>query len=539
MKRQAAFIPLLSSCLMDPKIPVSISRLFRTNCVPSQMDAQRIFTLLAERNQELEIVGAEIERTRAELARLEDKKAGVRGVVQELEALMSPVRRMPTDIIAHIFEQCLRDEGLPTANPRKAPLLLGQVCKAWRELTFSLPCLWTTLRMEFPPTSSDWDTAMQSIIMTMHLWISRSKGLPISLFLDHPKGSPIPWSALVPLDQQILTLGTRFKELTLHFSPQALSSLLTFTQSSIPSLERLELESSNSLPSRENPPAVVLHSAPSLRSLSVSWGCLDLRDFQVPWSQLTELSLQYEASSFWNPAHSNYLTILAQCTNLKSCYLGLGALLDNMLFDLDLIEPVTLPCVETLKIRIYAQTPYLERFFDALDLPQLRSFEIQNASLALGSFTGQTECLPLLVRSAGTLENLSFIRIDIPDVAVVACLKQLPCLKSMQFLAGLLRLNHNLISALTLPPTSDQSQLVCPHLDTLHLRCSAGMAVEAIAALVESRCVSEPRLQRFHLQFATFEYGVDTRDAKIAMLKLRLQEYIDAGLYVELTKSGM
>ncbi|KAH7911864.1 hypothetical protein BJ138DRAFT_863228 [Hygrophoropsis aurantiaca] len=509
---------------MDPKIP---------------MDTQCIQKLLAERNHDLAVVGAEIARAFEELVKLEDKKARVQNVVKELEALMSPVRRMPTDIITHIFEECVRQEILPTANPRKAPMLLAQVCRSWRELIFSMPCLWTTLKMEFPSTSSNWTTVMQSIIMTMHLWISRSKLLPISFYLDHPKGSPIPWSALIPLDQQILTMGTRLKELTLHFSSQALSSLLTFTQSPLPSLRRLELEISNSLPSRENPPALIFHSAPSLRVLSIAWCSLDLRDFQVPWSQLTELRLQYEASSFWNPAHSDYLVVLSQCVNLKACYLGLGSSLDTAPFDLDSIEPVTLPRVEIFKTRIYAQTPYLERFFDALDLPKLRTFEIQNASLALGSFNGQTECLPFLVRSGGTLENVSFVRIDIPDVAVVTCLKQLPCLKSIQFLAGLLRLNHDLISALTLPETSDLSQLVCPHLESLHLRCSAGMSVEAIAALVDSRCVSEPRLRGFHLQFATFEYGVDTRDEKIAALESRLKDHIDAGLYVELTKSGM
>lgn len=446
---------------------------------------------------------------------------------------MSPVRRMPTDIMARVFEHCIWDQAIPKADPRMAPLLLVQVCRSWRYLLFSLPCLWTTLQLDLPSGIKDWEALVQSKSLSMHVWFSRSKALPISLFLNHAKGSLIPWHALMHLDKEILTLGCRLKDLSLHFSPRSLSSLLTFTQSPLPYLQHLELQNTNSLPTSENPPPIVLHSAPSLNSLCLSWCSLDLRGFQIPWAQLQHLNLEYDASSFWNPVHSDYLQTLALCPNLTTLCLGIGAPINDV--DPAHIKPVTLPHVHTFKSSIYVQTPYLSHFFDALHMPQLCHFDIKNVSLALGSFTGQTECLPFLTRCADTLESVCFSRVDMGDPIVLSCLAQLHRLKTMSFLPGILRLNHGLITALT---HDDESELICPALEVLQLRCSSAVPVDAITRLVASRCQTEPKLKQFSLQFATFEYGLDTRDDKIEQVQTRLREYVEGGLQLALTKSS-
>ena len=496
------------------------------------MDAQHICQLLEERRAELATYAEEIERARAELRRLEEQRDQVQDVVHELEALMSPVRRMPTDIMAKIFEHCVWDQATPRVDYRAAPLLLGQVCCSWRYLLFSLPCLWTSLQLDLPSGSKDWEALVQSKSLAMHVWLSRSRALPISLFLNHPKGSLIPWHALVHLDKEILTLGCRLKHLSLHLSARSLCSLLTFTRSPLPYLEHLELVNSNSLPTVENPPPIVLHSAPSLKSLSLSWCSLDLGHFQIPWVQLQHLNLDYDASSFWSPVHSDYLQTLTLCPNLTTLCLGIG----TPIYDVDPLhmEPVTLTHVHTFKVNLYGvQTPYLVHFFDALHMPRLRHFEIRNASLALGSITGQTECLPFLARCADTLESVSLVRVDMADPIVLACLAQLHRLRTMSFLPGVLRLNHGLITALTL----DGDAQVCPGLETLHLRCSSNVPIDTIVRLVASRCRGESKLKWFTLQLATFEYGMDTRDGKMEQVQTQLREYVEGGLKLVLTKS--
>ncbi|KAH0834110.1 hypothetical protein J3R83DRAFT_11398 [Lanmaoa asiatica] len=500
------------------------------------MDTQRIHQLLEERRAELTIFAEEIDRARAQVQRLEQQRDQAKGVVEELEALVSPVRRMPTDIMTRVFEHCIWDQATPRADPRMAPLLLGQVCRSWRYLLFSLSCLWTTLQLDLPSGTKDWEALVQSKSLSMHVWLSRSKALPISLFLNHSKGSLVPWHALMHLDKEILTLSCRLKDLALHFSSRSLSCLLTFTQSPLPYLQHLELQNSNALPTNENPPSIVLHSAPNLKSLSLSWCSLDLRTFQIPWAQLQHLNLEYDASSFWNPVHSDYLQTLACCPNLTTLCLGIGAPIDDV--DPAHIKPVTLPHVHTFKSSIYIQTPYLRHFFDALRMPQLRHFDIKNVSLALGSFTGQTECLPFLARCSDTLESVCFNRVDITDSAMLSCLAQLHRLKMLYFLPGILRLNHGLITALTHESGGSEGEWICPALEVLHLRCSSVVPVEAIARLVASRCQTAPKLKQFSLQFATFEYGLDMRDDRIKELQAQLRAYVEDGLQLLLTKSS-
>lgn len=138
------------------------------------------------------------------------------------------------------------------------------------------------------------------------------------------------------------------------------------------------------------------------------------------------------------------------------------------------------------------------------------------------------------MRSADTLESLCFHRVDIGDAAVVACLTQLHHLKSISFLPGVLRLNHGLITALA---HSGQGK-VCPALEVLHLRCSTIVPVDAITRLVASRCQGTSKLKRFSLQFASFEYGLDTRDDKIEQVQAQLREYVEQGLDLVVSKTG-
>lgn len=313
-----------------------------------------------------------------------------------------------------------------------------------------------------------------------------------------------------------------------------------------------------------------------LKSLSISWCAIDLRKFHIPWVQLQHLNLNYDASSFWNPVHSDYLQTLALCPNLTTLFLGIGSLISDTIdpTSTNPIEPVTLPHVHTLKTNIYLQTTYLAHLFDALRMPRLRHFEIKNVSLALGSlFTGHTECLPLLARCADTLESVSFNRVDIPDEPVLSCLEQLDHLRTLAFMPGVLRLNHGLISALACDdddangvglrdrelhadgsaresgghtgdpdpdpdPAGGRSQKpICPALESLHLRCSSIVSVDTVERMVASRRRTEPQLKQLTLQLVTFEYGLDTRDERIKEVQARLKPYVEDGLELVLSKS--
>ncbi|KAJ7820225.1 hypothetical protein B0H14DRAFT_2166345, partial [Mycena olivaceomarginata] len=60
-----------------------------------------------------------------------------------------PILLLPNEITAKIFTRCLPE--LPSVDshlllicpsPRKAPLLLGQICGQWRDICIGTPVLW-------------------------------------------------------------------------------------------------------------------------------------------------------------------------------------------------------------------------------------------------------------------------------------------------------------------------------------------------------------------------------------------------------------
>jgi hypothetical protein len=204
--------------------------------------------------------------------------------------------------------------------------------------------------------------------------------------------------------------------------------------------------------------------------------------------------------------------------------------------DAVMVEPVTLPNLESMKVRLFCQTLYTQQFFDALHAPKLRTFEFQNVSLAMGSFASQTEPLPFISRSAETLENLSFDTINISDVDMLSCLSQLNRLKHLRFLPGPLQLNHNLVDSLVLSG-APQGTSICPRLESLSLKCSKRVSTDRVTELVESRCSASLKLKEFCLQIAAFDYGQDSRDKTIVELRERLKQCVEGGLQLHLMKA--
>ncbi|KAG6812448.1 hypothetical protein H0H92_002816 [Tricholoma furcatifolium] len=72
----------------------------------------------------------------------------------KLSVAVAPHKRVPLEILEHIFRTCIDfEEAGPELPPtqesiRQAPWVLGQVCRAWRHMSRSMPELWGTIHME-------------------------------------------------------------------------------------------------------------------------------------------------------------------------------------------------------------------------------------------------------------------------------------------------------------------------------------------------------------------------------------------------------
>ncbi|KAK7043141.1 hypothetical protein VNI00_008495 [Paramarasmius palmivorus] len=154
---------------------------FGTNYGPSPQEIVEIRQVLDEPNKQLRAIEAEI-------ARLQAQHDELRTFIDNHNALLSPIRRAPTDILREIFVHCLPDEHLPCRNLREAPLLLTGICKGWREVAVTTPALWNRIHIShsFPSSSRDlpsFRSLMQMRTQGVVLWLRRAGSLPLAISL--------------------------------------------------------------------------------------------------------------------------------------------------------------------------------------------------------------------------------------------------------------------------------------------------------------------------------------------------------------------
>ncbi|CCA75108.1 hypothetical protein PIIN_09092, partial [Serendipita indica DSM 11827] len=77
------------------------------------------------------------------LSQLEDYHHSLMEIINTTSAVMSPIRRTPTEVWAKIFDYWVHDRDLVASHHNlPSPLLLGHVCSVWRQICLSTPSLW-------------------------------------------------------------------------------------------------------------------------------------------------------------------------------------------------------------------------------------------------------------------------------------------------------------------------------------------------------------------------------------------------------------
>lgn len=170
--------------------------LLNTNFVPSDDESAAIRSLL--RLSLKELTDLEV-KSEIQEAGLESHRERYRLLVSDIDAhraLLSPTRRMPDDILALVFAQCLPPESIATMCPNDAPVVLCHVCSRWRWLALATPELWSSLHIvtqynvEVHMTSEAQLRERDSGILK---WLARSGALPLSLsFAPRTKRRPTP-----------------------------------------------------------------------------------------------------------------------------------------------------------------------------------------------------------------------------------------------------------------------------------------------------------------------------------------------------------
>ncbi|KAJ6622567.1 hypothetical protein B0H10DRAFT_1787781 [Mycena sp. CBHHK59/15] len=111
-----------------------------TNFVPSDPELEEIRSFLTNPLNELA-------RLDAQIADMHARRKMLTEMIDAHKALLSPMRRVPHDVLQEIFISCLPTDHNSLMDAREAPMILGHICSGWRRLALSTPMLWSSIHI--------------------------------------------------------------------------------------------------------------------------------------------------------------------------------------------------------------------------------------------------------------------------------------------------------------------------------------------------------------------------------------------------------
>lgn len=323
--------------------------------------------------------------------------------IESLRSLLTPIRRLPPELLTEIFMHCLPYQRFIRPAPDQAPLLLAQICASWRRASISIPSLWTSLELHGFQTDTMEDEPLpeetQRVNNLLYTWFSRTEDCPLSLSVQDDS------LLLTSVSKKLDDLAGRWQHLSLLVSEHTHRCL-------DPSYEYSSLQSFK-LRTLEGLEEVLVHdlsgsmlNAPQLTHFIWDNDVQHLTPIEMLWENLTYLTLSTPMTI------QQCLTILPRLTRMKNLNL------QNISTDpgeLPLCS-VTLP---ELKSLVLCSTEDIYPIFNALTLPNLRELVLSICSWP------HISILNLFHRSRCPLESLNLYFPPLSEAHLLECLEHL------------------------------------------------------------------------------------------------------------------
>ncbi|KAJ7069149.1 hypothetical protein C8F01DRAFT_1226603 [Mycena amicta] len=260
--------------------------ILHTNIVPSDKECEAIRALLMQPRYDAEKLDEEVERLQELLSATLRTRDDLRSAIAAHEALISPMNVALSGV-----------EG---------PLLLGQICRRWRDIALTTPRLWAAIHVVLPDDVSKLDILKELVVS----WFERSGAVPLGISVQFSKTrlfqawgtDPVQYalsaSGLLPA---FMAVSRRWRSIRLPIlRREDLESLAELTAEDVPRLQHMEL--------LHDPSAFLDHNdlnrlrielsalqTGSLRSFSF-FGSYALLPANIPWANLRYLRLRTSGS---------------------------------------------------------------------------------------------------------------------------------------------------------------------------------------------------------------------------------------------------
>ncbi|KAJ6568594.1 hypothetical protein B0H19DRAFT_1256344 [Mycena capillaripes] len=273
VREDAAALDKSSLIHLDPHL--------RTNYVPTVSERKVIKQYCEQGSQQIARISATIQRDTSQLASSSGRLAALHELVDPYLALLSPIRGIPPEILQEIFVSCLPTRHCAITHAAHVPLVLGSVCRIWREISLSTPALWSSVHIVVPHTIDNHPPV--AYMEGLRLWLLRSGGCPLTISIFVPNGCELDIHLIVDL---IIPYSHRWKSLKLELtSDEGLTTLWNLMPKDIPLLETLKI--SDAVP--EQHALRFLSVPPNLRHLALKYFQESVSLPACSWERITSL----------------------------------------------------------------------------------------------------------------------------------------------------------------------------------------------------------------------------------------------------------
>ncbi|KAJ7893247.1 hypothetical protein B0H13DRAFT_2665509 [Mycena leptocephala] len=453
--------------------------ILRTNAAPSDSECRNIHDFLTGSREEASALAQEIIRLQHRIDELVQKQHTLAQFIDSHLALVSLACRLPEDVVCEIFIACTSTEN-PGMSARGSPLLLCQICHAWRRVALSTPQLWASIHISVSTSS---DIPRLSELITS--WLLRSGSLPLSISLEYhiTNGVKRVDCDVSPILTSLTAFSRRWKNIRMilptfdSFAP--LSHLPT---AELPILHSVSVSRllPDHIPSLSPWGFLSFVAATRVRSASIPTG-YKLSTLSLPWTHLLYLKItnEFDHLPFAEPPPTlrDVISILRQCSALETCTLDITIVATG---PDPTLETVFLPNLWHLELSLKSARS-LETLFLVLVIPNLRSL-ILSAPHSNGP--------PPLCLFLPSIERLSLRVTNLASHELVQRLQRLPLLSELALygepvLPAKLDGRQDLGFLAPLAPTS--GPLLCPNLSRLSLFELDGLSDAALLAFIQTK----------------------------------------------------
>ncbi|KIK61790.1 hypothetical protein GYMLUDRAFT_42838 [Collybiopsis luxurians FD-317 M1] len=485
-----------------------------TNYAPSSAEITNIKTFLVEPQRERS-------RLESEARRIQDLLEASKGYIEAHQALISPIRQLPSEILGEIFVWCLpMDLKYSVRSLKQAPLIFTSICRAWRSIALSTPRLWSSLHIYLPPhLTSDVFSQRKAGIS---LWLQRSRTLPLSISLhgrtnfaydlsDSEISESIAKERMATFVRFLMQFSHRIMDLSLSLSIGDFLRLDELLPSNFPILSCLYLRSADDYEgvhgsSNDGPRKIsftsLFNRMPVLRRLQIK--DLTTQRISIPTlvvNSLTSIDISQEtiAPTGVSVDHAQVLNLLSQMPRLQYVKLMVSLSgeeeeerLSLPIVHLNHLEEMHVTLLSGLRLGPGDEDTQITLFLEKIQCPSLKT-------LSISSYTEQITKIPFRGFPLSNLETLE-LYIPLKAETLFECLSLVPNVETLQLrttryrsetlfpTAGCLQDSH--LVALTL--SSGNPTPLCPRLRKFQyidkmMDDSESLSTAALTDFVESR----------------------------------------------------